>query len=79
MTFNINTDLNYAAYVVARGLIASQDLVNWDAAFIQSVMTSATAAATLVTNSGTATAPNGTIATWIAQANASFRIGVRDF
>ena len=79
MTFNINTDLNYAAYVYARGLVASQDVANWDVAFNQSVMNSATAGATLVTNSGTAAAPNGTIATWIAQANASYRVGNRDF
>lgn len=71
MPFNVNTDLNYQAYVYAKGLIAAQEKSNWETAFIESVMLSATSGTTLVTNSGTAAAPNGTIATWISQANAS--------
>jgi len=72
MAFTPDTDTNYQAYLFARNKLPGwQAQSAYDAAFIQFLCLQMTNAATLVTNSGTAAAPNGTVATAITDANAS--------
>jgi hypothetical protein len=79
MTFTPDTDTNNLAYLYARSLIKGEDLANWDLAIEQYFMTQCTAGTTLVTNSGTTAAPNGSIAAAIAAANLLAKSGNRNF
>ena len=79
MTFTPDTDTNSLAYLFARSLIGGDDLATWDQTLAQWFMNACTAGTTLVTNSGTTKAPNGSIATAIAAANLSVKTGTRNF
>ena len=92
MTFSPDSDVNFQAYLYARGggavsagdatppfPMTGDDLAQFDLAFIQWVCTQMTAGATLVNNGGTRTAPTGSIATAINAAYTTARIGNRSF
>jgi len=74
MSFTPDTNLDYQAYLFARGKISGENLANWDAAFAQAVALSASSASTLIATTGSASAPtagNPGMVLWIGQANAS--------
>lgn len=79
MVFVPDTDTNSLAYLYARSLIKGEDLPTWDLVFTQFFLNACTAASTLVTNSGTTIAPNGSIAAAIVSANLSVKSGNRNF
>jgi hypothetical protein len=79
MVFTPDTDTNSLAQLFARGLIKGEDLATWDQVLNQWFMNACTAGTTLVTNSGTTAAPNGSIATAIAAANLAVKSGNRNF
>jgi hypothetical protein len=92
MTFTPDSDVNYQAYLYARGgapvsagdanlpqQMTGDDLAAFDQAFIQWVCTQMTAGTTLVTNGGTRTAPTQSIAAAINAAISTMRIGNRSF
>jgi hypothetical protein len=75
MVFTPDTDTNSLAYLYAKGLISGEDGPNWDLVIFEYLVQQCANAATLVTNSGTTQAPNGSIATAIAAANMARRSG----
>lgn len=92
MTFNPDTDLNFQAYLFARGggstpaadatppfPLTGDDLAAFDLGFIQWVCTQMTAGATLVNNGGTRFVPTGSILTAINAGLTVARVGTRSF
>lgn len=77
--FNPDTDANYQALVYARGIVKGKDLVTWEFAMLQYFASLCTSSSTLVTNSGTRTAPNGSIKAAIDAANSVSGSGNRGF
>src|SRR5580692_4510924 len=69
MVFTPDTDTNSLAYLFAKGLIGSGNQSNWDLVIFEYFVQQCASAATLVTNSGTTAAPNGSIAVAINSAN----------
>lgn len=71
MTFVPDSSASYQSYLYAKGLIAADKRDQWDVNYLMFLHSLIDAATTLVANSGTRTAPNGSVATAIADANAS--------
>ena len=71
MTFVPDSSASYQAYLYAKGLVPAEHRDLFDVNFIMFYCSQIDAAATLVANSGTRVAPNGSVATAINDANAS--------
>jgi hypothetical protein len=66
--FDQESDSTYLAYLFARGNVLAEFRDRWDLQFVRFLLAQASAGATLVPNTGTREAPNGTLADAIASA-----------
>jgi hypothetical protein len=71
MTFVPDSSASYQSYLYAKGLIVAENRDQYDVDVIMYLCSLIDAATTLVANTGSRTAPNGSIAATILAANGS--------